>query len=144
MILIDSTIYIDWLRNRVDPLRVLEPWINAQAAATCGVVCAEVLRSILNPRQKERVRELFDILVEIPTDRRLWFEAAELAWQLDRKGVMLPLTDIAIAACALSADATIISTDEHFAKIPGVRVRPDLTGGEPADFRGPSTPRRQP
>jgi predicted nucleic acid-binding protein len=36
---------------------------------------------------------------------------------------VLPLTAIAIAACAKQAGATVITTDLHFAKVPGLKVR---------------------
>jgi hypothetical protein len=56
----------------------------------------------------------FDLLPEIPTDGQLWHAVNELAWKLDRKGCVAPLTDIAIACCAQRAGATLISTDAQF------------------------------
>lgn len=44
----------------------------------------------------------------------------ELAWQLDRQGRVLPLQDLHIAACALSINAVVLTTDTHFQEIPGV------------------------
>jgi predicted nucleic acid-binding protein len=49
-----------------------------------------------------------------------------LAWELDREGEVLPLTDVAIAACAKRVGATVITTDLHFAKVPGLKVRAEL------------------
>jgi hypothetical protein len=126
VILIDSTLYIDWLRRRVDLRQILEPWILAQAVAGCGIVRAEVVRGILDPRQKQRLQEIFDVVLEVPTDPQLWHTASELAWGLDRKGIVLPLTDIVIAACALRVHATIVTTDPHFSRIPDLAVRSDV------------------
>lgn len=123
MILVDSTVYIDWLRGRVEPLKHLRPWVESRSAFTCGVVRAEVVRGVLDEEQKSRTHELFDLLHEIPTDARLWVEASELAWVLDRQGIVIPLTDIVIAACARRAGATVITTDSHFSRIPGLAVR---------------------
>ncbi|PYV18193.1 MAG: hypothetical protein DMG07_04435 [Acidobacteria bacterium] len=127
MILVDSTIYIDWLRGRVEPLGVLEPWVQTHSAFTCGVIRAEVVRGVLDAHQKIRTHELFDLLQDIPTDARLWVEASELAWTLDRQGVVIPLTDVVIAACARRAAATVITTDKHFSRIPGLSVRATVT-----------------
>jgi hypothetical protein len=126
MLLIDSTTYVDWFRRRVEPQEIIEPWIRARAIATCGVIRAEVIRGVIDPRQKTRIEELFDILEEVPTDSVLWHHAAELAWRLDRKGIVLPLTDIVIAACAQQVDATVITLDDHFSQIPHLRVLTDV------------------
>ena len=103
MLLIDSTICVDWFRRRIEPREIIEPWIRARALAICGVIRVEVIRGVISARQKARVAELFDALEEAPTDAALWEDAAERAWTLDRKGIVLPLTDILIAACARAA-----------------------------------------
>lgn len=126
MLLIDSTVYVDWFRRRVEPRDKIEPWVRARAIATCGVIRAEVVRGIVHPGQKAIIEELFDVLEEIPTDHALWADAAELAWSLDRKGTVLPLTDIVIAACALRSKAILITADSHFAQIPGLVIRPEV------------------
>jgi predicted nucleic acid-binding protein len=122
MLLIDSTIYIDWFRRRIDPRSILEPWIKARAVAICGIIRAEVLRGVIHPGQRNRIGALFDLLEEVPTDSGLWREVSDLAWQLDRRGVVLPLTDVAIAACSLRAGASLITTDEHFSSISGLNT----------------------
>lgn len=121
MILVDSSLYIDWLRRRVEPHRRLEPWLRSGEVCGCGVVRAEVLRGVVDPAQKSRIEEFFELLPEVPCDAELWREAANLAWRLDRQGKVLPLTDIVIAACAFRAGATLISTDPHFGEIPDLR-----------------------
>jgi len=122
MIFVDSSIYIDWLRARVEMARILEPWIQTRSIATCGVIRAEVVRGILTAAQKERIQEFFDLLEEIPTDGKTWREASELAWMLDRRGIVVPLSDVVIASCAQRAGATLISTDAHFTRIPGLTM----------------------
>jgi predicted nucleic acid-binding protein len=126
MLLIDSTTYVDWFRRRVEPQEIIEPWIRAREIAICGVIRAEVIRGVIDPRQKSRIGELFDILEEVSTDSVLWHDATELAWRLDRKGIVLPLTDIVIAACARRIDATVITLDDHFSQVPQLRVLRDV------------------
>jgi predicted nucleic acid-binding protein len=126
MILIDSTIYIDWLRRRADIAELLEPWVMAQSAACCGIIRAEVIRGVVHPAQKAKMHELFDLMPDLPTELRTWRHACELAWELDRHGTVLPLSDLVIAVCAQHARATVISTDPHFSKVPGLKVRTDF------------------
>lgn len=122
MLLIDSTVYIDWFRRRVDPRPMLAPWIKGRAVAICGIIRAEVIRGVIHPGQRAKIEVLFDILEEVPTDSTLWREVAETAWRLDRQGITLPLTDIAIAACSLRIGASLITTDEHFSRISGLNI----------------------
>jgi hypothetical protein len=66
------------------------------------------------------------LLPEISTTSAVWHSATELAWELDRKGIVLPLPDLVVAACALSMEATVITIDTHFAKIPKLKIRREL------------------
>jgi predicted nucleic acid-binding protein len=126
MIIVDSSVYIDWLRRRVDPREELGGWLRAHEVATCGIIRAEVVRGVREPAQKARVDAMFNIMQEIPTDARMWFEIRELAWRLDREGKTLPLADIVIACCALRSKAEIFTLDKHFWLIPGLQVRSSL------------------
>jgi predicted nucleic acid-binding protein len=126
MFLVDSTIYIDLLRARHDPVDALRSWLAHEEILSCSVIRCEVLRGIINEKALERMRELFDALPFVNMDASLWDETARLAWSLDRRGKALPLTDLAIACCALRAGATVVSSDGHFKEIPDLTFRTAL------------------
>jgi predicted nucleic acid-binding protein len=69
------------------------------------------------------MKEFFDLAVDIPLATELWQETADLARSLDRTGMVIPLTDLAIASCALRHGAELVTTDSHFRRIPGLRAR---------------------
>jgi predicted nucleic acid-binding protein len=124
--LVDSTIYIDLLRRGEDVPFVLRPSLIGGQLFICGVIRAEVLRGIRTIEVRNELSEMFDLMVEVPTDGVIWRKVAELAWSLDRRGVLLPLTDIAIACCALAVDTAVVTTDPHFSRIPGLKVKRSL------------------
>ena len=126
MILVDSSIYVDWLRARVEFPRQLEPWVRRGELWTCGVINLEVLRGIRAAEQRERVAEFFNLLPQVRCDEAFWREAAELAWTLDRRGHVLPVSDLIIATAARAVEAGLITTEEHFAKVPGLGCRRSL------------------
>jgi predicted nucleic acid-binding protein len=126
LLLVDSTIYIDLLRSRQDPAQALKPWLQRDEILCCGVIRCEVLRGIRSEPVRARLRELFEIMLNIPTDESIWDDTTRLAWALDRRGTILPLTDLLIASCALRVEAAVISTDTHFRSIPGLKVTPAL------------------
>jgi len=55
-----------------------------------------------------------DSLKDCQTNTPLWEKAYDLAFQLRRKGVTIPYTDILIAASALTHEATLLHVDTHF------------------------------
>jgi predicted nucleic acid-binding protein len=124
--LIDSSIYINWLRRKQSPALLLQSHARTGDVFTCGIVRAEVLRGVTSLAAKEDLSGFFDLLPEIPTTSAVWHNVSELAWQLDRKGFVLPLPDLVIAACALSVNAVVVTTDPHFAKIPKLKTRREL------------------
>jgi len=118
--LVDSNVFIALTRCGEDPGR----WLGSrlQDIYTCGMVRLEVLRGIKNPRKREEMAAFFDVLCNVQTDNKLWEQAAELGWKLDRAGHIIPAADILIAACALRAGVPVLTADKHFQGIPDLPV----------------------
>ena len=120
-VLVDSSWYIEHMRAGRRPLRELQPIEFTRDIATCGIVRAEVARGIRDEGLLKKFRARWDVMLYVPMDNKLWLEAENLAWQLDRRGVILPLTDIIIACCARRIGAVVLTFDKHFSHIPGLR-----------------------
>jgi len=125
-LLVDSAVYIGLLRAGVDVRQQLLPALREGELYNCGVVRSEVLRGVKNPHLKAELTAFFDIIPEVPTDAKLWRHVTELGWELGRKGKWPPVTDLAIAACALRIRATLVSPDAHLENIPDLSLRADL------------------
>jgi predicted nucleic acid-binding protein len=126
-ILVDSNVFIDLMRKGSDPTRVLLNRYQSTDLVTCGVVKAEVLRGIKGMKARERLENFFKIMRFSDLTSGAWDEVWELAWKLDRKGDILPLTDIAIANCALRSGAWVMTSDAHFYKVPDLKIiQPDF------------------
>ena len=126
-ILIDSSIFIDLLRAGKDVGVRLRDLIDTGSVFTCGVIRIEVLRGIVNRRIGEWMERLFDEMVDCPIDDALVRAAADLAWQLDRRGTVLPVPDLLIASCGLRAGAAVVTTDPHFKLVPDLKVLSENT-----------------
>lgn len=122
LVLPDSNFYINCARAGVDPFVELGAHAEDFEFATCGIVVLEVCRGRSNPALLQRFRERFAIMPFIGAGNSTWEHATQLAWSLDRRGIVLPAPDLLIAACALQARATVLTADAHFHQIPGVRV----------------------
>ncbi len=132
MILIDSCMIIPLLRRGIDPAREFSLLAEQDDICTCGVVRCETSRSIRVPKIRRGFQAYLDCLLYIPTPNKIWERAEELLYEVGILGHTIPVTDGIIAACALSAGASVLTLDRHFSYIPGVRVvqeypRPDIT-----------------
>ena len=121
-VLIDSNVFIDLMKHRGDPAPWLYRWAGTRNLAICGMVRVEVLRGVKSPKAYRGLNDFMDVMVNIPTSNRLWDEAAALAWKLDRKGLVIPGTDVIIAASAITIGAAVLTSDAHFKRIDGLRV----------------------
>ncbi len=124
--IVDSTVYIDLMRTGQDPRQLLLPAVKAGRLYGCGIIRAEVLRGIRPTPVLREMEAFFDIVPEVPSDPKLWRQVSALGWELGRSGKWPPVTDLAIAACALRVRAAVISPDRHFMDIPGLTVHSDI------------------
>jgi predicted nucleic acid-binding protein len=127
-ILIDSNVYIDLLKHRRDAAAVLHGWAGQRDLVVCGMVRLEVLRGIRSPRLRAALGAFMDVMLNVPSDGRLWQEAADLAWALDRRGLVIPGADALIAASALRLNAAVLTSDGHFSFVDKLQVIGPPTG----------------
>jgi len=127
LVLPDSNFYINSARAGLDPFQELAARTDEWEFATCGMIVLEVCRGRREPTILQRFRERFSIMLYLPMGSSVWERATQLAWSLDRKGVVLPAPDLLIAACALQSNAAVLTADAHFHEIPGLRVLEQLT-----------------
>jgi predicted nucleic acid-binding protein len=121
-VLADSSYYIQSLRCGQDPLRALALAAATRDLVVCGVVRCEVGRALRSPAVLKRFQGFWDVMINVPTDHRLWEEAQRMLWTLDRQGQILSLMDVVIACCALRIDAVVLTFDSDFSRIPGLRT----------------------
>lgn len=118
-VLIDSSWYIRIAREGRNPLRELLPIAKVRELVTCSIVRAEVARGIRDVELLKKFQARWDVMLHVPLDTRLWADVERTAWQLDRSGKILPLTDIIIGCCARRIGAVVLTHDTHFDAIPG-------------------------
>jgi tRNA(fMet)-specific endonuclease VapC len=127
-VLVDSSFYISRLRAGVDPLQELAQISEDWEIVTCGIVVVEVCRGFKTEKLRQRFEEAFSTMILIPTTPKLWHQAMELAWKLDRQGKIMQVTDLTIAACALQVDAAVLTLDGDFDRVPNLQVFTQLPG----------------
>jgi predicted nucleic acid-binding protein len=128
-ILVDSSIYIDLLRAGQDVGLRFRDRIDDGSICTCGIIRIEVLRGIVDRRIREWMERLFNEMVDCPIDETLVRAAADLAWRLDRRGIVLPTPALIIASCGIRAGTAVVTTDPHFGLVPDLTVLAEIPPG---------------
>lgn len=121
-VLIDSNVFIDLMRFRGDPAPWLYQWAGTRNLAICGMIRVEVLRGVKSLKAYQGLNDFMNVMVNIRSSDKLWDDAAALAWKLDRQGLVIPGTDVVIAASAMSIGAAVMTSDAHFSRIQGLKV----------------------
>lgn len=122
MIAIDSSDYLD---DRREARTLLAPFFEARAIATSIIVLGEIYEGLLGDAQRSpKLSTLHDVLGAVPAltiDRETARGFADIRFALRRSGQMINDHDIWIAATALQHDLTLITRDNHFERIPGLK-----------------------
>lgn len=126
LILVDSSYYITLIRLGRDPLDELSLRAADYDIAINGIIWAEVTRGRSDPHVRARFERAFSVTRWLDLTPRGWQRVARLAWDLDRRGEILPLPDLVIAATALEHQAAVLTLDRHFQKIPALVALNDL------------------
>ncbi|TAG33030.1 MAG: PIN domain-containing protein [Verrucomicrobia bacterium] len=121
-ILVDSSVYIRLMRQRLDPVTVLFEHYDTVNLVTCGMVQLEVFRGMREAKARKRLEGFLSVMQYVPSDDRLWQQATDLAWQMDRLGAPMQATDALIAAAALRKGASVLTRDSDFHRVPGLHV----------------------
>ena len=116
MILVDTSAWIFALRknpfiklkSRIDHL------LEIDNVFTLGMIRLELLGGTRTKEEFDRLKNRLDALYEISTDAELWSSAAQLAFDLQRKGLTIPYTDILIANATIQSKAILMHADSHF------------------------------
>jgi hypothetical protein len=126
LVLVDSSFYLRMEALRRDPLSLLNDFELDYDFAINGIVWGEVLRGRSDPRVRDRYDRIFALKRMLHLTSAGWQRVARLAWELDRRGEVIPLPDLIIGVTALEHGATVLTFDRHYQKIPGLIVVSDL------------------
>ncbi len=124
-ILIDTNAYARFMAGDE---RVLDVLAAAETVHLSTVVLGELFAGFRGGSRLQENRSLLTTFLQKPTVRTLEVstEAADVFGQvkdtLKRSGTPIPMNDVWIAAQAIETGSVIVSFDEHFRKVPGLRL----------------------
>ena len=100
------------IKSRLDTL------LREDAVFITGIIKLELLGGTRTTREFSRLRSRLDALKYIPVEGPLlWDLAYEMAFDLRRKGLTIPYTDILIASAAIKENVILLHADIHFDQV---------------------------
>ncbi len=121
-VIVDTSLLIDFLKDKTPHAAAVTTLINSKRIRTTGIIMAELLQGARTATEEAYVIELLEGIPAIEVTSALWMKAGKLSCSLRRKGVTLPLSDIAIAVLSIEHNLSIFTLDKHFEQIPGVKL----------------------
>jgi predicted nucleic acid-binding protein len=119
LLLIDTSSWIHLLRPKGDPaVRArVERALQAGEACWCPMVRLELWNGAGGDREKKVLRDFEKLLPELQINTDVWHAAHELARRARAAGVLVPATDLLIAACAKHHGADLEHSDSDFTQL---------------------------
>jgi len=122
-IIVDTTIWIEFFRNPESGVaNHLKELLRQRRVVMVGMVLGEIVQGVKDPKEAKLVLVSFAKLPYSEMTRDRWQRAGEISASLRKKGTTIPLSDLIIAACALSEEGEVYTLDPHFKRIPGVKI----------------------
>ena len=116
LFLVDTSAWIFALRKEfvTSVKERINQLLRDHIVLTNGMIRLELLGGVRTEKEFRRLRARFDALDEVEVSASVWETACAMAFDLRRKGITVPYTDILIAACALKTESTLVHADAHF------------------------------
>lgn len=126
-VLPDTSIWVDYLRRGpAGPAGELDGLLQRDSVLVCGPVLAELLAGAA-PERRDDLWLALGSLAWAELDHAAWRQVGEVAGDLRRAGIPVPLTDLVIAVACVKSEATLWTRDRDVERIrtalPALEVR---------------------
>ena len=120
---LDTNIYIEIERSNQKIISEVLKLASSGIPAITAPTYSELYWGLLKGRKDELKNKLerLDAVNLLNTTKNSSKLFAEIKYSLEKSGKMIPLFDILIASIVIGNDMTLLTMDEHFNTVPGLR-----------------------
>ncbi len=129
LVLVDTSAWIQALRpgGPERARREVARLVAEDRAAVAGIILLELLSGVKTAKEYRRLKEDLEALVQLAITEHTWQDASRLAFDLRRKGITVPATDVLVMTVSMANACALIHADQHFDLMAqrGVGLPPD-------------------
>ena len=116
LVLVDTSAWICFFSRRgfEDLKKTLSTLLDDDRAAIAGPILVELVQGTRTPEEKETIKTLIRGIHWLSVSDDHWPKAAEMAFDLRRKGVTSSAVDTLIAILAIDHRCILLHKDSHF------------------------------
>lgn len=126
MILVDTSVVIDWSRGKDAKLRLLIPSLPV---AVCGVTVAELLHGSRDATHRQKLLVDLSAFQIVPILEGFWIPVGDNLAALRSHGITVPFADAVIATVGIENNLEVWARDPHYATmqraLPRLRLFPE-------------------
>ncbi len=127
MVCLETTFIIDLLRGKKNIISIKNELDKTElnmsiAAPSVMEIWTGAMLAKTSAEEKTKIMDLLQSLEILPLDEKSAKEAGEIEAELLKKGQIIETEDIMIAGIARIHGKKIITRDEHYARIPGLKL----------------------
>jgi hypothetical protein len=121
-IIVDTSIWIEYFRNNQKYVPFIEDNLNLENILISGPIISELLHGVKSEKEYKLLSESISAVPYAECVYDDWIKTGETLYNLKKKGITVPLTDILISAIAIRHDASVLSLDKHFKSIDMIKL----------------------
>jgi predicted nucleic acid-binding protein len=121
-VLVDTSAWVGFFRGTSKTADAVAELIEKGQASICGVISYELIHWAKSEEEALHLSSVLSALHYIEMTSDLWVKAGNISAGLRSKGMTLPMSDLLIGAIALEHGLEVLTLDDHFTSIPGLKL----------------------
>ncbi len=117
----DTSAWVDYFRGTSSAAAAVATLVEKGRASICGVIFYELIQGTKSQEEAAQLSAVLSGLHYMEMTPDLWISAGGISAGLRRKGITLPMSDLLIGAMAMEHELEVLTLDDHFDAIPGVK-----------------------
>ena len=122
-VLADTSIWLEYFnRPKSEYAERLAEFLEIEVVYITGIILAELLQGAKTHAEFNLLRNNLKVLPLLKETDKTWEKVGKLSFDLQRKGIVTPLSDCLIAVLAQENNCQMFTLDNHFTYLPQLEI----------------------
>ena len=122
-VLADTSIWVEYFnRPKSEYAERLAEFLEIEVVYITGIILAELLQGAKTHAEFNLLRNNLKVLPLLKETDKTWEKVGKLSFDLQRKGIVIPLSDCLIAVLVQENNCQVFTLDNHFTYVPQLEM----------------------